>query len=121
MKTLLPDLWTRDFMTDPFRAFERDLFGREFLPKLFEMPAVIFAITRAGLLTPQQLRRNRRYAIALGALAAAALPGDPITMLLEAIPLYLLFELSVLAADLYERRTRSRPAAGQPIPDAHGG
>ena len=88
---------------------------------LFEMPAVIFAITRAGLLTPQQLRRNRRYAIALGALAAAALPGDPITMLLEAIPLYLLFELSVLAADLYERRTRSRPAAGQPIPDAHGG
>jgi HSP20 family protein len=38
MKTLLPDLWTRDFMTDPFRAFERDLFGRE-LPKLFDMPA----------------------------------------------------------------------------------
>ena len=30
MKTLLPDLWTRDFMTDPFRALERDLFGRDF-------------------------------------------------------------------------------------------
>ncbi len=38
MKTLLPDLWTRDLMTDPFRALERDLFGRDF-PKLFEMPA----------------------------------------------------------------------------------
>ena len=37
MKTLLPDLWTRGLMTDPFRAFERDLFGRE-LPTLREMP-----------------------------------------------------------------------------------
>ena len=37
MKTLLPDLWTRDLMTDPFRALERDLFGREF-KKMFEMP-----------------------------------------------------------------------------------
>ncbi len=37
MKTRLPDLWTRDFMTDPFRGVERDLFGRDF-PKLFEMP-----------------------------------------------------------------------------------
>ena len=38
MKTLLPDLWTRDFMTDPFRALERDLFGRDFR-KSFELPA----------------------------------------------------------------------------------
>jgi HSP20 family protein len=37
MKTLLPDLWTRDFMTDPFRTLHRDLFGRE-LPKMFEVP-----------------------------------------------------------------------------------
>jgi len=37
MKTMLPDLWARDFMTDPFRAFERDLFGRE-LPKMFDLP-----------------------------------------------------------------------------------
>ncbi len=30
MKTLLPELWTRDLMADPFRALERDLFGRDF-------------------------------------------------------------------------------------------
>jgi sec-independent protein translocase protein TatC len=88
---------------------------------LFEMPAAVFAITRAGLVTPRQLRRNRRYAVALSALVAAALPGDPITMLLETVPLYLLFELSVLVADVYERRTRGRPTAGQPTPDAYGG
>jgi sec-independent protein translocase protein TatC len=86
---------------------------------LFEMPAAVFAVTRAGLVTPRQLRRNRRYAVALSAVVAAALPGDPITMLLETVPLYLLFELSVLVADVYERRTRSRPTAGQPAPDAY--
>jgi HSP20 family protein len=39
MKTRLPDLWTRDFVTDPFRAFERDLLGRE-LPRMFEQSAM---------------------------------------------------------------------------------
>lgn len=39
MKTLLPDLWTPEFLTDPFRAFERDMFGREF-QKMFQTPAM---------------------------------------------------------------------------------
>jgi sec-independent protein translocase protein TatC len=71
---------------------------------LFQVPVVILAITRIGLLTPRQLRKNRRYAVALCALIAAALPGDAITMLLETLPLYLLFELSVLLAAVLERR-----------------
>ena len=37
MKTLLPEIWTRDFMADPFRALERDLFGRDF-SKSFALP-----------------------------------------------------------------------------------
>ncbi|MBB4198275.1 hypothetical protein CCR94_17430 [Rhodoblastus sphagnicola] len=37
MKTMLPDLWSRDVMTDPFRALERDLFGRDFA-KMFDIP-----------------------------------------------------------------------------------
>jgi sec-independent protein translocase protein TatC len=85
------------------------------------MPAAIFAVTRAGLLSPRQLRRNRRYAVALCALVAAALPGDPITMLLETVPLYLLFELSVIVADVYDRRVQARTDAGQPIADPRGG
>jgi HSP20 family protein len=39
MKTRRPDLWTRDFVTDPVRAFERDLLGRE-LPRMFEQSAM---------------------------------------------------------------------------------
>jgi sec-independent protein translocase protein TatC len=73
---------------------------------LFQVPVVIFAITRAGVVTPRQLRGARRYAIAACAAVAAFLPGDVITMLLETAPLYLLFEVSVLLASVIERRAR---------------
>jgi sec-independent protein translocase protein TatC len=75
---------------------------------LFQVPVAILAVTRAGVITPRQLRRHRRYAVAACALVAAVLPGDAITMLLETLPLYLLFELSVLVAAIVERRSRAR-------------
>jgi sec-independent protein translocase protein TatC len=81
---------------------------------LFQVPVAIMAVTRAGLVTPKQLRRNRRYAVLACGLVAAALPGDAITMLLETLPLYLLFEASVLMASISERRARRREAAVQP-------
>jgi sec-independent protein translocase protein TatC len=80
---------------------------------LFQVPVAILAITRAGLITPAQLRRNRRYAVAACGLVAAVLPGDAITMLLETVPLYLLFEVSVLVAAIAERRARKQAASGQ--------
>jgi sec-independent protein translocase protein TatC len=75
---------------------------------LFQVPVAILAITRAGVITPRQLRRNRRYAIAACAAIAALLPGDAVTMLLETVPLYLLFELSVLLATFADRRAKAR-------------
>jgi sec-independent protein translocase protein TatC len=75
---------------------------------LFQVPVAILAVTRAGIITPRQLRRHRRYAIGACALVAAVLPGDAITMLLETVPLYLLFEVSVLIASIAERRERAR-------------
>jgi sec-independent protein translocase protein TatC len=75
---------------------------------LFQVPVAILAVTRAGVVTPAQLRRNRRYAIAACAAVAALLPGDAITMVLETAPLYLLFELSVLVAAVSQRRTSRR-------------
>jgi sec-independent protein translocase protein TatC len=85
---------------------------------LFQVPVGILAITRAGVITPRQLRHNRRYAIAACALIAAVLPGDAITMLLETVPLYLLFEASVMLAMIAERRARARERrdAGLPKP-----
>jgi sec-independent protein translocase protein TatC len=77
---------------------------------LFEVPVAILAAVRAGVVTPGQLRRNRRWAILACVLIAAILPGDAITMALETAPLYLLFELSVLIAAFTERRA-ARAAA----------
>ena len=77
---------------------------------LFQVPVAILAVTRAGIVTPRQLRRNRRYAVLACGLVAAVLPGDAITMLLETLPLYLLFELSVLIASITERRSHARTA-----------
>lgn len=76
---------------------------------LFQVPVGILAVTRAGIVTPRQLRRNRRYAVMACGLVAAALPGDAITLLLETLPLYILFEASLVIASIAERRaTRAR-------------
>ncbi len=66
---------------------------------VFQIPVGILAATSVGITTPAALRRKRRYAIAICALIAAALPGvDPISMLIEMIPLIALYELSILIA-----------------------
>ena len=75
---------------------------------VFQVPVAILAATRAGVVTPRRLRRNRRYAILACGAIAALLPGDAVTLLLETVPLYLLFELSVLLATVFEWRSRRR-------------
>jgi sec-independent protein translocase protein TatC len=79
---------------------------------VFQVPVAILAATRTGIVTPRQLRHNRRYAILACGAVAAFLPGDAVTLVLETVPLYLLFELSLLLATLIDRRERRRTAAG---------
>jgi sec-independent protein translocase protein TatC len=68
---------------------------------IFELPIAILAVTRLGILTPEQLGKNRRYAYVILAVVAMLLPGtDPVSMLLEMVPLLLLYEGSVLLARL---------------------
>jgi len=71
---------------------------------IFELPIAILAVTRLGIVTPEQLSQNRRYAYLILIIVAALLPGtDPVTMLIEAVPLLLLFEASVLLARAFGR------------------
>jgi sec-independent protein translocase protein TatC len=66
---------------------------------IFQMPLAIVAVTRLGIVRVDQLKSNRRYAYLAIAVLAAALPGvDPITMLIEMVPLLALYELSILLA-----------------------
>jgi sec-independent protein translocase protein TatC len=68
---------------------------------MFQVPMGILAVTRLGIVTPTQLRQWRGYAYVLIAVLAALLPTvDPVTMVLEMIPLVILFELSIVLASL---------------------
>jgi len=71
---------------------------------IFQLPIGILAVTRLGIVTPEQLSENRKYAYVVLLVVAMLLPGtDPVTMLIEAVPLILLYEASVLAARLFGR------------------
>ena len=73
----------------------------------FQVPVGILALTRLGIITVAQLRHSRRYSILGIAVVAMLLPGqDPVTMLSLMVPLYVLFEGSILLAALLERRAR---------------
>ncbi len=66
---------------------------------IFQLPLAIVAVVRLGIVSIAQLRSNRRYAYLVIAIIAAALPGvDPVSMLLEMVPLLVLYELSILLA-----------------------
>ena len=66
---------------------------------VFQLPVILLALVRLNIVTVAQLRKNRRYAYLGIAVVAAALPGvDPISMLIEMVPLLLLYELSILLA-----------------------
>ena len=70
---------------------------------VFQVPVVIIGATRLGIVTPRQLRKGRRFAVVACAAVAAFLPGDVITLVLETVPLYLLYEVSILLAALLGR------------------
>lgn len=69
---------------------------------IFQVPVGILALTRLGVTSVEQLRRNRRVAVVLCAVTAALLPGqDPVTMVLIMVPLYLLYETSIVLARFF--------------------
>ena len=78
----------------------------------FEFPLVLFFLGLAGVISTQQLRRQRKLAIvAIAALSAIVTPTqDPFTMLAMAIPLYLLYELTILLLSLRTRRKDKTPS-----------
>jgi sec-independent protein translocase protein TatC len=79
---------------------------------VFELPIFVLALVRIGVLTTAKLRRNRRIGYVIVAAVAVALPGvDPVTTLLEMVPLMILFELSIWLSVFFERRWRARDAA----------
>jgi len=82
---------------------------------LFQVPLGIVAATRLGITTPQQLRKRRGEAYVIISIVAALLPSvDPVTLILEMVPLIVLFEFSILLAGLIGRPSSTAAPATAP-------
>ncbi|MEE8634326.1 MAG: twin-arginine translocase subunit TatC [Methyloceanibacter sp.] len=82
----------------------------------FQLPVLLTLLARAGIVSAAGLKRYRRHAI-LGVFVAAAVltPPDPISQIALAVPTLLLYELSIFAVALVEKK---RAAAGSPSTSA---
>jgi sec-independent protein translocase protein TatC len=67
---------------------------------VFELPVITFFLVKIGVLKPELLSKNRKYAILIIVIVAGALtPGpDPISQIMMAVPVYILYEVSILVA-----------------------
>jgi len=65
----------------------------------FEFPVFLFAAAAVGAITSKKLRDNRRWALLIILISAAFITpsGDPMTLMLLSVPLYVLFEITILA------------------------
>jgi len=64
---------------------------------VFELPVVVFFLTKIGVIRHEMLSKNRKYALLIIVILAAALtPGpDPVSQMMMAIPVYILYEVSI--------------------------
>ena len=73
----------------------------------FELPVLLVLLVRAGLTSSEGLREKRRYAILIAFVAAAVLtPPDPMSQIGLAIPIIILYELSIVCGRFIERRAK---------------
>ncbi|MBI5183517.1 MAG: twin-arginine translocase subunit TatC [Nitrospinae bacterium] len=73
---------------------------------IFELPLIVTFLSILGIVTPKQLSKNRKYVILLCFIIGAIFtPGpDPFSQTLMAIPLILLFEISIISAKIFGKK-----------------
>ena len=89
---------------------------------VFEMPVVITLLSMIGVVTPQFLSKNRKYAILINFILAAVLTPTPdiINQSLMAGPLCILYELGIISARVFGRRARKPAVVPETEPETAG-
>ncbi len=79
---------------------------------LFQLPIIVYVLTKAGLVTPEGMKSYRRHAIiAILVLGALLTPPDPISQILVAIPLFGLYQISIFISAAVIKKERLREQA----------
>ncbi|PIQ63763.1 MAG: twin-arginine translocase subunit TatC [Bacteroidetes bacterium CG12_big_fil_rev_8_21_14_0_65_60_17] len=74
---------------------------------LFQLPVVVYFLAKLGIATPQALRVARKYALLVALILSAFFtPPDPVSQILVAMPLMLLYEMSIWIAVVVEKRRK---------------
>lgn len=75
---------------------------------IFEMPIISYFVTKVGWLTPQWMIKNRKWAFLISFIVGAILTpsGDPLSQSLMALPIYLLYEISIIVAKVTTNRAK---------------
>jgi sec-independent protein translocase protein TatC len=72
---------------------------------IFQLPLILMLLSRLGLISSKFLRKQRKYAYLLFFVFGAALtPPDPLTQSLMAVPLVLMYEISVVLTRVFGRK-----------------
>ena len=80
---------------------------------LFQFPMVIYFLSKVGIVTPQLMRKYRKHSIVvilvLGAIITPS--GDPFSLTVISLPLYMLFEISIYISSVVVRRKQKAEEA----------
>ncbi|KXK23754.1 MAG: Sec-independent protein translocase subunit TatC [Bacteroidetes bacterium OLB12] len=80
---------------------------------LFQLPIVMFFLTKIGIVTPQFLRQYRKHAVVVILITGAIITPspDPLSQSLISVPLYILYEVSILISAMELKRKEKRELA----------
>ena len=79
---------------------------------IFELPMIAYILSKIGIITPEMLRKYRRHAIVVILVLAAALTPstDPVSQMVFAAPLWVLYELSILVTVFARKKKEPEPS-----------